>query len=95
MAVGTTATAAQMNAQLASVAMALRSTAQQILSLSVYANDLGLAGLEAVGFGSDDAQTFLNMVDYMATVAQVYQGTATQGSEFNFSDALTAVTGPY
>jgi hypothetical protein len=95
MAVGTTATAAQMNAQLASVAMALRSTAQQILALSVYANELGLAGLEAIGFGSDDAQTFLNMCDYMATVAQVYQGTATQGSEFNFSDALTAVTGPY
>ena len=95
MAIGSIVTQAQLNAQLANVATGLRTTAQQILLLWSYANNLGLAGLEATGFGAADAQAYLDAVNHLATVAQVYQGTATQGSLFNFQNSLASVTGPY
>jgi hypothetical protein len=102
MAIGTVATQAQLNAQLSSVAMGLRSTAGQIIFLWTYANNLGLAGLEALGFSVADATAFLAAADNLATVAQVYQGTVQQGGTggtgatlFNFQTALAAVTGPY
>lgn len=95
MAIGSIPTQAQLNAQLSSVALGLRTNADQVLHIWSYANDLGLAGLEALGFGPADAQAFLNSVNYMATIAQIYKGTAVQDTLFNFEDALAQVTGPY
>jgi hypothetical protein len=102
MAIGSQPTVAQLNAQLASVATGLRTTAQQILSLWSYANGLGQAGLVTLGFAAADATAFITAVDNLATVAQVYQGTVQQGgtggtgaSLFNFQTALATVTGPY
>lgn len=95
MAVGSVATQAQLNAQLAQLAQGLRTTAGQILLLWSYANTLGLTGLEALGFTPADAQAYLDAVNHLATVAQVYQGTATQATQFNFQNSLAAVTGPY
>ena len=102
MAIGSVATQAQLNAQLANVATGLRTTAAQILLLWSYANNLGQAGLVTLGFTSADATAFITAVDNLATVAQVYQGTVQQGgtggtgaSLFNFQNALAAVTGPY
>ena len=61
MAIGSIATQAQLNAQLANVATGLRTTAQQILLLWSYANSIGLAGLQALGFTAADAQAYLDL----------------------------------
>lgn len=102
MAIGSVATQAQLNAQLAQLAQGLRTTAGQILLLWAYANNPGQAGLVSLGFAAADATAFIAAVDNLATVAQVYQGTVQQGgtggtgaSLFNFGNALAAVTGPY
>jgi hypothetical protein len=94
-AIGNAPSVAQLNSQAAQIAGAFKSTAAQALTLQAYAVSLGQAGLTTLGFSAGDATQFLTMCNYMATLAQVYQGTATQGSLFNFSNALTALTGPY
>jgi len=38
-----------------------------------------------------DAQYALNMISYLNTVAGVYFGTATQGSDFNFNQQLSQI----
>jgi hypothetical protein len=93
-AIGNTPTMAQLNAQAAQVAMAFRTNAQQALALQAYVVGLGSAGLQAMGFAAADATAMLAQCNYMATLAQVFQGTATQGSMFNFQNALVALTGP-
>jgi hypothetical protein len=94
MAIGNQPTMAQLNGQAAQVAIQLRTACQQTLALQAYVVSLGSAGLQALGFTSGDATAMLNQCSYMATVAQVFQGTATQGSLFNFQNALVALTGP-
>jgi len=96
MAIGNQPNAAQLNAQAAQLAMSWRSLAQQTAALQAYVTGLGSAGLQAapLSFSSGDASAFITACNYMATLAQVYQGTATQGSLFNFGNALVALTGP-
>ena len=55
---------------------------------------LGHSGLMALGFSDADATAFATACNYMATMAQVFQGTATQGSMFSFQNALVMLTGP-
>jgi hypothetical protein len=102
MAVGNVPTMAQLNSQVAQLATQYRTTAMSVLWLQAYVTALGQAGLVALGFGSGDATTLIAQVNYMATLAQIYQGTVQQGgtggtgaSLFNFQNALVAVTGPY
>jgi hypothetical protein len=95
MAIGNAPSVAQLNSQAAQVAGAFKSTAAQALTLQAYVVALGHAGLMTLGFSDADATALATQCNYMATLAQVYQGTATQGSLFNFSNALTALTGPY
>lgn len=96
MAVGTQSNAGNINQTLTNLALALRNDVQDILNLQQYLNGatgLGLAGLEALGYSAADAQVVLSMANYMATIAQVYNGTATQASLFNFGSALTPLWG--
>lgn len=97
MAVGNQATLTQalVNSYAAQLAIQLRSMCQQILTFQAAVVALGLTGLQGIGFTAADAQIILNMANYMATIAQVYQGTATQATTFNFENALTALTGIY
>lgn len=93
MAIGNIPTQAQVNSQGYQIALQYRTAAQQALAFQAYVVSLGTAGLEALGFASGDASEMITCADYMGTLAGVYQGTATQGSEFNFQNALIALTG--
>jgi hypothetical protein len=93
MAVGNIPTVAQLNSQAAQIATAWRTVALQTLYFQAYVVAEGTAGLQALGFASGDATTMLAQADYMATMAQVFQGTVTQASLFNFQNALVALTG--
>lgn len=95
MAIGNIPTVAQLNSQGAAIAQAFRASAAQALSYQAYVVGLGQAGLVTLGFASADATALIAAADYMATLAQVYQGTATQATDFNFSNALVTLTGPY
>lgn len=97
MAIGNQAnlTPVMLNNYAAQTAVQLRSVAAQILALQASVVSLGQAGLVALGYSAGDATTLLTVINEMATVAQVYQGTATQASLFNFQNALVALTGIY
>lgn len=104
MAIGNDAnlTPAQLNNYAAQVALTLRNVMVQIQALQQDVTGMGTAGLEALGFTSADASSFVTACSYMNTVAGVYYGTVQQGgsggtgaSDFDFNNALTSLTGPY
>jgi hypothetical protein len=91
MSIGSQTSTGNVNSSLTQLALNLRGVTAEILQQWAYLNKLGLAGLQALGFTAADAQAVLDAVNHMATVAQVYRGTATQGSLFNFEDSLTSL----
>lgn len=93
MAVGTQASVSGIDSSLTGLAISLRDLAGQITNLSLFMNNLEAAGLEALGFTSGDATTALSMISYLNTIAGVYLGTATQGSEFDFNNELSVLWG--
>ena len=100
MAVGSQPSQGNINSTLTQLALALRELSNDMLEQGEYLNGLGLAGLEALGFTSDDAATVLQLIDYMTTVAGCYKGTVQQGGTggtgailFDFESALTPLWG--
>ena len=89
MPVGQQTTEAGVNGILTTLSLQLREVCQDILQQQAYLNKLGSSGLQALGFTSPEATQVLDDANHMGTVAQVYKGTATQGSLFNFDDFLT------
>lgn len=94
-------TPAQLNGLAAQIAMQLRANALQALNFQAYVVSLGQAGLVSLGFSAADATSMLTVAGYMASLAQIYQGTLQQGGTggtgatlFNFQNALVALTGP-
>lgn len=83
------------NAPLGANAVALRDVCENILKYWSYVAKLGVTGLEAAPYNmsASDAQALYNAGNYMQTVAQVYFGTASQATNFNFDDALALVRG--
>lgn len=94
MAIGNIPNMQQVNSQAAQLAGSWRTVAEQTIAFAAYIASLGSAGLQALGFTSGDATAMITMSNYMLTMAQVFQGTATQASDFNFQNALVALTGP-
>jgi hypothetical protein len=90
-AIGDQADPGRVNAQLSSLALQLRNWSGQVISQAAYLNKLGAAGLEAMGYSSDDAADVLARIDYMLTVAQVYKGSAAQPAAYPFEDALCSL----
>jgi hypothetical protein len=88
MATGDQADVGRVNTQLSSVALQLRNWATASLNFAQYVNKIGTAGLEAMGFTPADAAQVITEADYMQTIAQIYKGEATQGTTFDFEDAL-------
>jgi hypothetical protein len=84
----------QVNSQAAQLAGQWRSCAQQSQYFWAYIFSLGQAGLVALGFSAADATAMTTNANYMLTLSQVFQGTATQGTMFNFQNALVTLTGP-
>jgi hypothetical protein len=95
MAIGNIPNEAQLNSQIAQLATQWRTLSQQTLAFQAYVVGLGTTGLQSLGFAPGDSTQFVTMADYMATMAQVFQGSASQPAAFNFQNALVAVTGPY
>lgn len=93
MSVGNQPSEASLNNQLTQFAVALRDACQDIINLNVQINgqNTGAATLEAAGFDSADATSYLAMLAYMNTVAGVYFGTAAQATDFNFNQELAQV----
>jgi hypothetical protein len=88
MSVGNQASTGSINSQLSSMAISLRNILTSVEQFQEFVVAQGQSGLEALGYDSTDATTVLNMASYMNTVAGVYFGTATQGTQFDFDNAL-------
>lgn len=100
MSVGQQPTVGGINQTLTNLALQWRELANNTLEQWQFLNGLGVTGLEGVNFTAQDAASILQMIDYMATVAQVYRGTVqAQGTGgtgailFNFDSALTPLWG--
>lgn len=91
MTVGNQASPGLINNTLTAYAIALRNDCQNVLNLQEFITTLGISGLEALGYSSTDAQSVVTMVSYMNTIAIVFNGTGTQGSAFNFGNALSGL----
>jgi len=87
------------------LAVSLRNTMREIynLNLAVNGQGAGLAYLQSIGYSNapnpanpgsvSDAALALSFISYLNTVAGVYFGTATQGSNFNFDQQLSEAWG--
>lgn len=93
MTVGSQTNQGNVNQNLTVLALQWRDLATGTLEQADFLNKLGQGGLESLGFTAQDAAEVLTLIDYMGTCAGVYKGTATQGSEFDFEDALTPLWG--
>lgn len=93
MTVGTQANSSMIDGQLTTLSVAVRKLMQQIADLNTYVNGQaqGQALLQQLGYSSADATTALQMIGYLHTLAGVYFGTATQGTDFNFDNALSVL----
>lgn len=94
MSVGNQPTVSGLNAELGALAVNLRNQLQQVQNLFEYLVAIGGAtGLETIGFDTADANLYFNTMSYLSTVAQVFYGTATQASEFDFDNAICQAYG--
>lgn len=76
------------------LAQRFAATAQDAITLAKYVDGQGQAGLEVIGFSSDEAVAFQAGADYLKTIAAIIQGTAAQPTDFDFTNALAAFIGP-
>jgi hypothetical protein len=90
-----------LNSQAGQLAVTLRDTCHKILSLQAWVTQQGSTGLQAIGFTAADATAFITEVSYLNTVALIFTGVVQQGgvggigaSQFNFENAVSALTGP-
>jgi len=105
MPVGSAIGSDQVNNIITSLAVRLRDVMTDIaeLNLAVNGQGAGLAYLQSVGYSNtsnpanpgsvSDAALALSVISYLNTVAGVYSGTATQGTQFNFNQQLSMVWG--
>lgn len=91
MAIGSQASVASINNTLTTYAVGLRGLCQNIANFQVFVVTLGSAGLQAIGFSSPDATALLNMASTLNTMAGLFNGTATQATQYNFNNALSSV----
>lgn len=91
MAIGNQPSTGSINGSLTSMALDIRNWANQVLEEQEEITGLGVAGLEALGYSSGDAASVVAMYSYMSTIAGIYKGLVTQGSLFNFDNALSVL----
>jgi hypothetical protein len=93
--VGAGATADSLQTELVAVAQTFAANANRAIALAKYVDGLGTSGLQNAGFATTgDATTFQSRADYCRTVAQIFQGTAAQPTDFDFSNAMADAIGP-
>jgi hypothetical protein len=86
--VGNVTSPGAINSNLTGYALQLRNLMDSIREEQEGVVSLGLTGLEGLGFSSTDAAQVLALWSYMNTISGVYYGTATQGTQFSFDNAL-------
>jgi hypothetical protein len=91
MTVGNQLSKSSVDASITNLSVGMRNLMQAVqdLSLNVNGQATGLATLEALDYTTDDATQALAAISYLNTVAGVYFGTATQGTDFNFNQELS------
>ena len=93
MTVGNQPSQAVLNQQLSQWITTIRNDMQGVANWAEYVVSLGTSGLEGLEFTSADAATMVQLAEYFLTIAGVFEGTATQASEFNFANAFSPYTG--
>jgi hypothetical protein len=100
MSVGAQASSGTVDQDLTDLTVSWRNLATRAANLNTWINGggNGLAYLEQLGYSSagnpdnpggiSDAQYALNIIGYLNSLSGVFFGTATQGSEFDFANAL-------
>jgi hypothetical protein len=90
MAVGSANSVANINNTITQLCVQLRNICNQIRMQNTPITNMGLSGLEALGFDAADAATVLAVFSYLSTVSEVYYGTVTQGTTFDFDNELSS-----
>jgi hypothetical protein len=93
MAAGNQPSMAGVNASAGGFATQLRSLFQGIQNFQAWLNTEGGAGLEALGFTVADANTIISTIGNLNTLANIYQGAATQPAVFNYEANSNALWG--
>lgn len=91
---GTDTSSDALNTRMCALMQARHLNATEVIAFAAYVDGIGTAGLELSGFDSTEATNFASAVDQAKTEAQVWLGQATQGTDYNFSDALSVFIGP-
>jgi hypothetical protein len=91
--IGMQNTAASVNMRAGALAIQLRNVCQDMKNFQEWILTLGETGLDQLGFTPADATSILNAVSYMNTISSVFFGTGTQGTVFDFDNALAALYG--
>lgn len=91
MTVGTQLTQSNVDQLITNLSVAMRNVMQSVSNLSSNINGQGngLALLESMGYSPTDAAQAQQAISYLNTMAAVFEGTATQATEFNFSQELS------
>jgi hypothetical protein len=95
MTVGNSMSMDSVNQGITNLSVAMRNLMQAVqnLSLNVNGQGNGVALLEALGFDSADAAAAQGAISYLNTIAGVYFGTASQGTDYDFNQALSQYWG--
>jgi hypothetical protein len=95
-AIGSMQSVTQLNGLLTSLVSQANKLCLSITTLQDYCTSVGASGLEGLTnpFTSADATNFIDAVSYLNTWALIWQGAATQATEYNFQNQLAELTGP-
>jgi hypothetical protein len=94
--IGIQTNAVQLNGVAGDIALKMRNICQAAMALNEYITTVGGAtGLQdpTIGFDSADATAFATAVNYLATISALYFGTASQPTNFDFDNAVSALYG--
>jgi hypothetical protein len=84
MAIGPTPNLGQFQQQTQSAVLNARAALQQILFLNQYIQSEGVAGLVAIGYGSDDAESLMTVFGDLAAIAAACMGEPYEGPALPF-----------
>lgn len=92
--IGNQTSEAVINNVAGTLAVNLRNACQQILNFQAWLVGVGAAGLQSgYGFSATDATNLVNAVNYLNTVAEIFDGNASQPTNFNFDNAVSVLYG--
>jgi hypothetical protein len=93
MTVGQQSSKTQVDQLISQLTVSMRNVMQAVVNLSMQVNGQGSGETYLEGlpdpYDSADATTAVNAIAYLNTVAGVYFGTASQGTEYNFDQQLS------